>query len=81
MTLTKWMSDSVASVLDRLDAQARQSPLARDAARVIRLLMEQMSSTEADLIETEFSRYAHAVEIDRLIRMRISATTSRGRGR
>jgi hypothetical protein len=75
------MNDSIANVLDRLDAQAGQSLLARDAARVIRRLLEQMSSTEADLMETEFSRYAHAVEIDRLIRARVSATTPRGRGR
>lgn len=60
------MIDSIGSVLDRLDAQAGQSILARDAARVIRRLIEQMSSTEADLIETEFSRYAYVVELDRM---------------
>jgi hypothetical protein len=68
-TAIEWTERScypVGGILDRLDAQADRSPLARDAARVIRRLVEQLSTTETDLIEAEFSRYAHAVEIERM---------------
>ncbi|WP_100962615.1 hypothetical protein [Bosea sp. FBZP-16] len=57
---------SVGSVLDRLDARAHEGALFRDAARVIRRLTEQVSTVEAELIEAELSRFAHAVEIDRM---------------
>lgn len=59
-------TDTIGGILDRLDAQADTSPLARDAARVIRRLVEQLSTTETELIDAEFSRYAHAVEIARM---------------
>ena len=60
------MVDSISAVLDRLDAQADTNILARDAARAIRRLTEQLSTTEAELTEAELSRFAHAVEIDRM---------------
>jgi hypothetical protein len=66
------MIDSIGSVLDRLDAQAGQNTLARDAARVIRRLMEQISTTEAELLETEFSRFAYVVEFERMRDLRSS---------
>ena len=59
--------DSIGSVLDRLDAQASYDALARDAAHVIRRLTEQLSDMDRDLTEAEFSRYAHAVELDRIM--------------
>lgn len=58
--------DGVGAILDRLDAQADRSVLARDAARLIRRLVEQLSALDEDLTEAEFSRYAHAVEIARM---------------
>ncbi len=48
------MSDGVSDVLDRLDARADRDPLARDAARVIRRLTEQLSTLDGDLTEAEF---------------------------
>lgn len=60
------MLDSVGTVLDRLDARAGEDVLFRDAARVIRRMAEQLSTTEAELIEAEFGRYAHAVEVTKL---------------
>lgn len=70
----------VGGVLDRLDAQADRNALARDAARVIRRLAEQLSSLDEDLTEAEFSRYAHAVEIDRM-RQRAMSVAAKGRRR
>ena len=60
------MPCDIGGVLDRLEAQADHNALARDAAKVIRRLTEQISTVETDLIEAEFSRYAHAAEIDRM---------------
>lgn len=60
------LGGDVGGTLDRLDAQAGRDPLARDAARLIRRLIEYLSTLDEDLTEAEFSRYAHAVEIARM---------------
>jgi len=67
------MTDTIGNVLDRLDAQADRISLHRDAAKVIRRLVEQLSTTETELIDSEFSRYAHVVEIERMTQNRIAA--------
>ncbi len=59
------MTDTIGAVLDRLDAR-QGDPLARDAARVIRRLAEQLTVAEAELIDADFGRMANAAEVDQL---------------
>jgi len=64
------LGSDVGGVLDRLDARANNDALARESARLIRRLLEQLSTAESEYVETEFSRMAWIDEADRALNMR-----------
>lgn len=67
----------VPMLLAELDRRGRNDATAFCAARVIRNLEIQLASVEEELLESEFSRYAHAAEIHRMNDHRRSWETRR----
>jgi len=57
---------NIPALLSRLEAAPRADCLAREAAIVIRTLMLQVGTLDAEIVEAEWRAISHAVEIERM---------------